>query len=98
MTGNVYQDHPLMTDSGTFWRCDHGNTGYDRDMKFFGCPECAQVDPGEKFKAAARDVLNAFDDGVKHCTGIMSDGELVWKGSFITFMELLRASLPPETP
>ena len=37
---NVYKPHPMMIDSGTFWRCDHGSTGYEGDMKFVGCPEC----------------------------------------------------------
>lgn len=27
MTNNLYEDHPLMIDSGTFWRCRHGKTG-----------------------------------------------------------------------
>jgi hypothetical protein len=43
-----------------------------------------------------RDLLNAFDDGVKSCTGVLSSGELVWKGSFICYMERLRSLLPEE--
>lgn len=37
---NVYHPHPLMINSGTFWRCDHGTTGYDGDMNFIGCANC----------------------------------------------------------
>ena len=37
---NVYKPHPMMINSGTFWRCDHGSTGYDGDSNFIGCEEC----------------------------------------------------------
>lgn len=26
---NLYDSHPVMIDSGTFWRCDHGLTGLE---------------------------------------------------------------------
>lgn len=44
-----------------------------------------------------RQILLAFDDGPLACIGTLSSGEVVWKGSFIAFMERLRASLPPES-
>ena len=50
----------------------------------------------EALEKVLRDILLAFDDGVKTCVGIESGGAMVWKGSFITFMERLRAMLPPE--
>lgn len=28
--GNLYEPHWLQIDSGTFWRCAHGFTGYGR--------------------------------------------------------------------
>lgn len=51
----------------------------------------------EQLERTLRDLLIAFDDGVRTCTGTMSNGELVWKGSFIAYMERIRAALPPET-
>lgn len=50
----------------------------------------------EAMERAMRDVLNSFDDGVRSCTGVMSNGDLVWKGSFISFMERMRDMLPPD--
>lgn len=44
-----------------------------------------------------RDMLLAFDDGPRACTGTLSSGELVWKGSFIAFMERMRSRLPQES-
>lgn len=41
--GNVYRPHLLMTASGEFWRCKHGNSGYDGDLNWVGCSECAKV-------------------------------------------------------
>lgn len=38
--GNLYHPHRMMVDSGTFWRCAHGNTGYDGNTKFVGCDGC----------------------------------------------------------
>jgi hypothetical protein len=26
--GNMFKQHVMMVDSGTFWRCKHGDTGY----------------------------------------------------------------------
>lgn len=45
MSDNFYDEHPLMLDSGTFWRCKHGNTGIkpgtgNQPPKFIGCREC----------------------------------------------------------
>ena len=40
MSKNVNQAHPLMITSGEFWRCDHGNTGFDADMNWVGCAQC----------------------------------------------------------
>ncbi|MFZ0709254.1 MAG: hypothetical protein WAM53_04370 [Terrimicrobiaceae bacterium] len=48
-------------------------------------------------KLAIQNVLNCFDDGPNHCTGTMSNGELVWKGSFITFMERLRYRIADDS-
>lgn len=28
MKDNLYEPHPLMIDSGRFWRCHHGSTGW----------------------------------------------------------------------
>lgn len=42
MTGNFYRPHPLMIDSGTFWRCKHGTTGLDADFNVIGCADCRQ--------------------------------------------------------
>lgn len=45
---------------------------------------------------AVLDILAMFDDGPRFCTGTLSSGELVWKGSFIHFMERARVALRPE--
>jgi len=52
----------------------------------------------ERLERVLRDILNAFDEGCYTCTGKLSSGELVWKGSFITYMERLRALLPEAPP
>lgn len=36
---NLYEPHVLMIDSGTFWRCDHGETGW------YPCPRCGIKHP-----------------------------------------------------
>jgi hypothetical protein len=46
--GNLYMSHALQIDSGTFWRCAHGRTGYGAGMKWVGCAECASDDPAAK--------------------------------------------------
>ena len=28
MSNNLYSPHPMMINSGTFWRCRHGGTGW----------------------------------------------------------------------
>jgi hypothetical protein len=45
--GNVYHPHPFMIDSGTFWRCAHGSTGYGGGdkLKWIGCVKCKADDP-----------------------------------------------------
>jgi hypothetical protein len=48
----------------------------------------------ETLQKIIRDILLAYDDGVRACVGTMSNGDLVWKGSFIAFMERLRDTLP----
>ncbi|HVX56958.1 MAG TPA: hypothetical protein VHA37_04450 [Candidatus Saccharimonadales bacterium] len=53
--GNLYRPHPLMVNSGLFWRCKHGTTGFDAAAdghdtpEWGGCTKCAQEDP-EAFK------------------------------------------------
>ncbi len=48
--GNLYRPHPLMVNSGQFWRCAHGSTGLGVGMDWFGCSQCEKNDP----KAFAR--------------------------------------------
>lgn len=48
--GNLYEAHPLMVNSGQFWRCAHGVTGFGKGMAWIGCPECCFANP---VKAAA---------------------------------------------
>jgi hypothetical protein len=43
--GNVYLPHKLQVSSGEFWRCAHGNTGYDVDLHWIGCEQCAAEGP-----------------------------------------------------
>jgi hypothetical protein len=43
--GNVYRPHKLQISSGQFWRCAHGNTGFDFGMKWVGCEQCKDDDP-----------------------------------------------------
>ena len=42
---NLYEPHPIQIDSGTFWRCDHGKTGFGKEMKWIGCFWCAVRKP-----------------------------------------------------
>ena len=37
---NLYDPHPMMIDSGTFWRCDHGHTGL---MEGGDCAKCLEA-------------------------------------------------------
>ena len=37
---NLYLPHPLMLNSGMFWRCAHGNTGLDGRGNWEGCNSC----------------------------------------------------------
>ena len=37
---NLYLPHPMMLNSGTFWRCAHGNTGLDGRGNWEGCNSC----------------------------------------------------------
>lgn len=43
--GNLYHPHPLMVNSGEFWRCPHGTTGFGPGMRWEGCQQCAADDP-----------------------------------------------------
>lgn len=43
--GNLYKPHHLMVNSGTFWHCKHGTTGWDANWEFLGCEECRKDDP-----------------------------------------------------
>jgi len=47
--GNLYQPHMMMVNSGQFWRCKHGVTGFKRGMEWVGCRACETEDP-EAFK------------------------------------------------
>jgi hypothetical protein len=38
---NVYDSHPRMNDSGEFWRCEHGRTGFGEGFRRKGCFKCA---------------------------------------------------------
>lgn len=40
--GNFYLPHLLQINSGTFWRCAHGNTGMKGLFDEIGCNECAR--------------------------------------------------------
>jgi hypothetical protein len=37
---NLYEPHHLMIDSGTFWRCKHGTTGFKSGLVWKGCFRC----------------------------------------------------------
>lgn len=39
MKKNLYEPHPFMIDSGTFWRCEHGSTGW------YACFRCGLWHP-----------------------------------------------------
>jgi hypothetical protein len=39
MSDNLYEPHPAMIDSGTFWRCAHGSTGW------YACWRCGLWHP-----------------------------------------------------
>ena len=43
--GNLYRPHVMMINSGQFWRCAHGNTGYADGPRWVGCEECKKDDP-----------------------------------------------------
>ena len=38
--GNLYEPHYLQINSGTFWRCKHGSTGYKSGLIWKGCWRC----------------------------------------------------------
>lgn len=46
--GNLYKRHKLQINSGEFWRCTHGLTGYDNNMNWVGCKECELLDKAFK--------------------------------------------------
>ena len=39
MSRNLYRPHVFMIDSGTFWRCSHGSTGW------YACWRCGLFHP-----------------------------------------------------
>ena len=43
--GNLYKPHSLMVNSGQFWRCRHGSTGFGAGLRWDGCAECEKDDP-----------------------------------------------------
>lgn len=43
--GNLYRPHQFMVNSGQFWRCAHGTTGFGSGMRWDGCEKCAAEDP-----------------------------------------------------
>ena len=55
---NLYDPHPLMIDSGTFWRCGHGSTGlgYTKKgaLKVVGCKPCLAAKNRRKTKVVRR--------------------------------------------
>jgi hypothetical protein len=58
---NMYEPHPFMIDSGTFWRCEHGTTGYvnkNNETKWVGCKKCAQKKPLTWLKHRIHNLLN----------------------------------------
>jgi hypothetical protein len=59
--GNLYRPHTLQCNSGEFWRCAHGRTGFGAGMEWIGCDECAQADP-EAFARGMSPEALAVDD------------------------------------
>ena len=47
-TNNLYEPHMLMIDSGTFWRCKHGSTGFRSGMVWKGCWRCWLTNRAQK--------------------------------------------------
>lgn len=45
---NMYDVHPVMIDSGSFWRCDHGYSTFAG--KTFDCWRCGLWRPVKFFK------------------------------------------------
>lgn len=44
--GNMNNPHYWMVNRGRFWRCGHGNTGYDivdGVIEYVGCPDCPEA-------------------------------------------------------
>lgn len=54
--GNFYEPHMLMVNSGRFWRCKHGITGFDGDLNLVGCPECRAENPTKAATLEKRDI------------------------------------------
>ena len=46
---NVYDEHHLTTET-SFWRCDHGLTGFGEGFEWMGCWRCALWRPIKAFK------------------------------------------------
>jgi len=55
--GNLYKPHTLQIDSGTFWRCKHGLTGYKEGLKWVGCMDCKAEFSAETQKEQTRETL-----------------------------------------
>jgi hypothetical protein len=47
-----------------------------------------------ELELAGRELLIQIDDGPRDCFGTRQDGKDVWKGSFLSRIERLRALLP----
>lgn len=73
MSGNLYRAHPGMI-GGSFWRCDHGTTGYGAgdekgNPRWEGCAACAAEDPAAFYK---------FQMSVIGGIGVREMGAVIW--------------------
>jgi hypothetical protein len=62
---NLYDPHPLMIDSGTFWRCDHGTTGFGSGMVWKGCRRCAIQRPRRALRSWLRNVRSRLSEWIE---------------------------------
>lgn len=56
---NLYDPHPLMIDSGTFWRCAHGTTGFASGLRWIGCADCRKENPEGYARFHKSDIADA---------------------------------------
>lgn len=42
--GNLYRPHFFQINSGLFWRCAHGSTGFGDNLSWIGCRACLDDD------------------------------------------------------